>query len=162
KVLHIDWEMTLEPVKLRYQRLAHALQIDLSALGGRLEVSSMPEIYLSSDGAEAALTRKCAGKTLAILDNLLASCPDGKGENDASIRRNLDKLTRVSAKTGCSFLVFVHEGKVTDTSRSRPRLQRVRGASAITDAAGSVISVWSKDGVLTLTHSKASMGPLGE
>lgn len=160
-VAHIDYEMTPAPVQRRYQRQAAGHGIDLA--GCDLVLSSMPPVYLSDDDAEAALVELVAGKVLCIVDNLAAAIAtsDAK-ENEASVRKYLDRLTRVSERTGCAFLVLVHERKA---GKDEPGgLQRVRGSSAITDASGAVLSVSAGegDGVLSLAQTKASVRKTGD
>jgi hypothetical protein len=160
-VLHIDFEMTLDPIRRRYQRLAFACGVELAKCA--LELISMPEIYLSDQDAEQALVRVCAGKILVIVDNLAAATATALSkENESNIRKYLDILTRVSAKTGCTFVVLVHERKAGKDDPGG--LQRVRGSSAITDAAGSVvsISVAEGDGVITVSQTKTSVRRRGE
>lgn len=161
-VLHLDYEMTDDPLDRRYQRLAFAYGIDLAA--SNLELISMPDIYLSDKDAEVALIEVCAGKMLTVIDNLAAATATAlTKENEAAHRRYLDLLTRVSKKTGCAFLVLVHERKA---SKDEPAstLQRVRGNSALTDAAGAVVSISAAegDGVITMTQSKASYRKPGD
>jgi hypothetical protein len=160
-VLHVDYEMTLDPIKRRYQRLALAYGVDLASCA--LEAISMPEIYLSDRDAEQALARVCMGKLVVVVDNLAAAIATSLSkENESAVRRYLDILTRVSSKTGCAFIVLVHERK---KSKDDPGgLQRVRGSSAITDAAGSVISVSvaEGDGVITASQTKTSLRRKGD
>jgi hypothetical protein len=159
-VLHIDYEMTLDPIKRRYQRLAKAYEIDLAAC--ELGVVSMPDIYLSSPDAEDALVAVCEGRTLCIIDNLAAATATALAkENESSIRKYLDSLTRVSSRTGCTFIVLVHERK---SGKDEPGgLQRVRGSSAITDASGAVISIGSpEDGTVTVSQTKTSHRKRGD
>ncbi len=160
-VVHIDYEMTLDPVKLRYQRLAEAYDIDLAACN--LTVVSMPRIYLSSEAAEDALIEACDGKRVCIIDNLAAALgPTPIKENESGIRNYLDLLTRVSKATGCTFLVLVHERKASK-EEGGSGLQRVRGSSAITDASGSVISISpAEDGIVTVSHTKTSHRKKGD
>jgi hypothetical protein len=161
-VRHIDYEMTYKPTKARYQRFAYGLGVDLAVVAERIGVSSMPRLYLSDAGAEDALLRASDGAALVIIDSLAAACStDGRSENDAAVRRNLDKLTRVSDRTGATFLVLVHENK-QQHGDDRPALQRVRGSGAITDAAGSVVSVTAHGGMLTLRQTKRWHGSHGE
>lgn len=155
RVIHIDYEMTLDPVKRRYQRLALALGIDLA--GCDLGTSSMPSVYLSDASAEDALCRCVDGGTLAFVDNLAAATATAtEKENESGIRKYLDKLTRVTSRTGCTFVVLVHERKASKDEGGG--MQRVRGSGAITDAAGSVISVGATegDGIVSIGQTKAS------
>ncbi len=160
-VLHIDYEMTLDPIRRRYQRLATAY--DLGLAGCALEAVSMPSIYLSDTDAEEALFEVCTGRRLCIIDNLAAATASAVAkENESAIRKYLDVLTRVSARTNCTFLVLVHERKAGKDEQGG--LQRVRGSSAITDASGSVISitVGDGDGIVTLSQTKTSHRKKGD
>lgn len=158
-VLHFDYEMTREPLQRRYQRLAIGHGIELASCD--LNLCSMPEIYLSDDRAEDELCRVTENVGFAIVDNLAAATASAQtGENESGIRRYLDRLTRVTAKTGCAFMVLAHERKGgKDEDGSSSPLQRVRGSSAITDACGSVVSVAASKtaGILTLAQTKASL-----
>lgn len=162
RVLHFDYEMTRDPLQRRYQRLAVGHKIDL--LECDLSLCTMPEIYLSDERAESALCEASEGAQLAIIDNLAAACATGNvGENEAAMRRYLDTLTRVSSKTGCSFIVLAHERKASKEEASAG-IQKVRGSSAITDACGSVISIkGSKEtGIITIEQTKSSLRKGGE
>ena len=159
-VHHLDYEMGREPTMERYQRLTRGLGVDLAGLAERLRVSCYPRTYLSDDGAEHEMARLCDGVALMIVDSLAAAtATNGKGENDSGVRRYLDRLARVSDRTGTVIVVLVHEGKQGE--HDRPQLQKVRGHSGIIDAAGNVVSVSSHNGVLRLTHTKPSMGRAG-
>ena len=159
-VLWLDYEMTLTPTRRRLQRIAHGMGVDLAALP--FGVVSMPSVYLSDDDSEDMLCRTADGHVLAFVDNLAAAtATSGDKENESGIRRHLDKLTRVTQRTGCTFMTLVHERKA---GKDEPGgLQRVRGSSAITDAAGAVISIAAGegDGILSLTQSKASARKAG-
>ncbi len=155
-VKHFDYEMTQDPLQRRYQRLAIGHGIELAEC--QLELSSMPTIYLSDDAAESALCRATEGTLFAILDNLAAATASSlTKENESGIRKYLDRLTRVTSKTGCTFWVLAHERKASK-EEGGSGLQRVRGSSAITDACGSVVSinVAAGTGVLSLSHNKSS------
>lgn len=162
-VWHFDYEMTQSPLQRRYQRLAHGHGIALASCA--LTLCSMPEIYLSDDRAEDELCKATEGVSLAVVDNLAAAAATSDvGENEAGIRRYLDRLTRVTSKTDCAFIVLAHERKGNKNDDESTSLQRVRGSSAITDACGSVISI-SADldaGVLILSQRKASAGKAGD
>ena len=124
----------------------------------------MPDVYLSDPDAEGALVEVCRGVTLAIVDNLLAACASATlKENESGIRRFLDILTRVTSKTGCAFVVLVHERKAGKDDQGGG-LQRVRGSSAITDAAGSVISIGAAegDGIVSAQQTKSSLRKKGD
>ncbi len=155
-VRHFDYEMTQDPLQRRYQRLAVGHGIELASCD--LQLSSMPSIYLSDDAAESALCRATEGALFAIMDNLAAATASSlTKENESGIRKYLDRLTRVTSKTGCTFWVLAHERKASK-EEGGSGLQRVRGSSAITDACGSVvsISVAPGTGVMSLSHNKSS------
>src|SRR5258708_40109803 len=63
-VLHIDYEMTLDPIKRRYQPLAYAYGIALESCA--LETISVPDVYLGDNDAAAALLDVCRDKTVVI------------------------------------------------------------------------------------------------
>lgn len=162
-VWHFDYEMTQDPLQRRYQRLAVGYGIDLASCD--LHLCSMPSVYLSDDDAEAEMCRATEGVRFAIIDNLAAACATAKmGENESGIRRYLDRLTRVTSRTGCAFMVLAHERKGSKEDDGASALQRVRGSSAITDACGSVISIVGdkKTGMLTLEQNKSSLRRKGD
>ena len=72
RVLHFDYEMTLEPIQRRYQRLAVGHGLNL-ACKRNLGISSMPGLYLSDAAAEDALCAATERATLALVDNLAAA-----------------------------------------------------------------------------------------
>lgn len=156
-VLHLDHEQGPEQTYRRYQRLARGEGIDLGALGAQLGVAMLPRLRLTDDDAEAWIRELATGRVLVIIDSLRAAVR-GVGENDSGLRESLDLLTRVSCATRCAFLVVAHEGKNSDATAGRPALQRLRGSSAIADAAGCVWSLTGRDGVLSIEHAKASYG----
>lgn len=161
-VWHFDYEMTRAPLQRRYQRLAVGHEIPLQDCD--LHLCSMPEIYLSDTAAQDALSRATEDVSLAIIDNLsAATATSSLKENEAGIRRYLDMLTRVTEKTGCAFLVLVHERKASKEDGADP-LQMVRGNSSITAAANSVVRlVADKDtGTLALSQPKASSRRAGD
>jgi hypothetical protein len=163
RVLHLDFEQGSHLTRLRYQKLARALGVNLAALGNALEVAILPRTRLSTAEAEGLLAEACDGRALCIVDNLRAAVDTkGGGENESEFRAVLDKLTRVSEQTGCCFLILAHEGKPSESNRGRAAIHRVRGTSAITDAAGCVLSITSRDGVLKIEHAKSSYGATQE
>ncbi len=155
RVCHFDYEMTQDPLQRRYQRLALGHGIALPSCD--LLLASMPNIYLSDEKAEEAYCRATEGAMFAIVDNLAAATASSlTKENESGIRKYLDRLTRVTQKTGCAFWVLAHERKASK-EEGGSGLQRVRGSSAITDACGSVISISvSATGIMSLSHNKSS------
>jgi hypothetical protein len=160
RVVHLDYEMGPAVVDRRYQRLAHAIGVSLKAVGQRLRVCSLPRLHLSSDSTvvEAALLEACDATALAIIDSLRAACPHAKSENDSAMRLYLDILTRVSIATGCAIVVLAHEGKPSGENGGRSSQHRLRGSSAIFDAANTVLSVVGRKRHLEITQTKAVHG----
>jgi hypothetical protein len=100
RVLHIDYEQGHRLTRERYQRLAAAMLVTPDELEGRLELVSLPQVYLDSPAAEGFLIDKVKGFDLAIVDSLRAAGPTLE-ENDSAVRGLLDGLNRVSERTGC-------------------------------------------------------------
>jgi RecA-family ATPase len=72
-----------------------------------------------------------------MIDSFRAAIP-GQDENESSVRTFLDKLTRVSETTGCSFVVLHHAGK---GSKEKDGREKGRGSGAIFDACGTVLDL---------------------
>lgn len=149
-VVHIDYEQTSLITRWRYQRLAWAMGVDLAALGDLISLASMPRVYLTSKDAEEQLVRLCTGKVLCVIDNFRAACP-GVDENKSEVRQYLDMLSSVTNRTGCTFIVLVHEGK--EGKEPRRSAQRVRASSAVTDACQQLISCTADDGCVKIEPS---------
>lgn len=156
RVLHLDYELGPYLPTTRYQRLARGKGIDLAELGERLELVPFAH-QLSEDDNGRALIEACRGATLLVVDNFRSAFPS-LDENDSSARKPLDGLARISTETGCVMVVLVHEHKASRETASRSKGQRIRGSSALYDAAGCVLSVSSEDGLITIEHTKATMG----
>ncbi|NOU31276.1 MAG: AAA family ATPase [Polyangiaceae bacterium] len=143
----------------RYQRLARGHGVDLRAIApDSLRVATLPPC-LDRDDAEALLLRAIAppGRpptTMVILDSLRALVPT-LDENSSDVRRPLDMLTRLSEKTGATFVVIHHAGKPSADRANGARFAP-RGSSAIFDAAQSVFVLASEDGKAPsrVTHTK--------
>lgn len=138
-VWHLDYEQGGYATKRRYQRLARGHGIPRDAIGDRLQVTIFPDVYLDSPDAVDAYARAVEGVPVAILDALRGATPT-MDENDSTIRRCLDNLTRISERTGTAFIVLHHAGKSRDNETSDPR-KIPRGSSAIFDACGCVLSI---------------------
>jgi len=138
-VRHLDYEQGRHATLKRYQRLAFGSGISRASVGGRLEVSVFPEVYLDTPDAQDIYAKAVEGVGLVILDALRGATPT-IDENDSAIRRCLDNLTRVSEKTGTAFLILHHAGKSRDEEGSDPR-KVPRGSSAIFDASGCVFAI---------------------
>lgn len=136
RVRHLDYEQGFKASAKRYQRLAIGHGIHPDALGGRLELADMPNVYLNSPGAVDAYATACEGADVVVLDSLRGATP-GTDENASEIREHLDALTRVSGKTGTAFVVIHHAGKPKDRDSDARTI--ARGSSAIFDACGCVL-----------------------
>jgi len=157
KVLHIDYEQGARLSRDRYQRLAKGMQLAPADLGDRLNLVSMPQHYMDMEGSEGFMLKACEGYNLAIVDSFRA-CSPTVDENDSEARLVLDKLTRVSEKTGCCFIVIHHARKpARDGSKGGGAMMDVRGSGALFDACACVLhlTMTDKDDDRTLKQSKA-------
>ncbi len=159
-ILHLDYEQPRWVTQRRYQRLAHGLEVNLADLGNRIRLANLPAMMLSDSNAEQVLSAACEGIELCIIDSFRAACRDVE-ENSSQVREYLDRLTRVSDRTGTIFLVVTHANKESKATRGRPTGQRVRGSSSIFDAAGVVLSVSSDGAHVQIEQVKSSMGRAG-
>jgi hypothetical protein len=139
EVRHLDYEQGKHATLKRYQRLAIGHGISRDTLGSRLKVAIFPDVYLDTASAQDIYARSIEGVGVVILDALRGATPS-IDENDSTIRRCLDNLTRVSEKTGTAFIVLHHAGKNRDEEGADPR-KLPRGSSAIFDACGCVFTV---------------------
>lgn len=153
-VLHFDWEQGLRLTSERYQRMAHARGIGLASLP--LSLASHPREGLLAPKAEESLLRDCEGRALGIVDSL-AVASAGLDENSTEIRRPLDLLTRVSERTGISWMVIHHAKKTKQEDAQQVDVrQLVRGSSGIFDACSSVFVMQGQAGKpATCSHVKA-------
>lgn len=156
RVLHIDYEQGAHLTRSRYQRIAAAMMVTPDELAGRLELVSLPQLYLDNPGNEASLTKKVRGFDLAIVDSLRAAGPTLE-ENDSTVRALLDMLTRISERTGCCFVVIHHARKpMKDGAGGGGAKMAIRGSGAIFDACSSVLILEAEKGQPTrCTHEKA-------
>jgi len=146
RCIHIDHEQGERLCRERYQRLALAYGIPFDELEGMLALCSMPSLYLTHKAAEDALVAVCMGAAICLIDSFRASVP-GVDENDSKVREYLDILTRVSERTGCTFIVIHHAGKSKgDEHGSRDERQSPRGSSGIFDACQTVLKFDGKKG----------------
>jgi len=139
EVRHLDYEQGRHATLKRYQRLALGHGIDRSMVGDRIQVCVFPDVYLDSKDAQDAYARAVEGVHVVVLDALRGATPS-LDENDSTIRRCIDNLTRVSEKTGTAFLILHHAGKSRGDDDGDPR-KVPRGSSAIFDACGCVYTV---------------------
>jgi hypothetical protein len=133
---HFDYEQGRHASIKRYQRLALGMGIDPREIAGRLELCVFPDVYLNSSDAIDVYARETEGYGLAILDALRGAAP-GEDENDSSVRRLIDMLSRVSEKNGTVFELIHHAGKTKDSHKDARMV--LRGSSGIFDACGSVL-----------------------
>lgn len=155
RVLHIDYEQGAHLTRSRYQRIAAAMMVTPDELAGRLELVSLPQLYLDNPANEASLTDKVRGFDLAIVDSLRAAGPTLE-ENDSTVRALLDMLTRISERTGCCFVVIHHARKPMKDGAGGGAKMAIRGSGAIFDACSSVLILEAEKGQPTrCTHEKA-------
>jgi len=156
KVLHIDYEQGTRLSRDRYQRLAKGMQLKPEDLGDRLSLVSMPQHYMDREDSEQFMLKACEGYTLAIIDSFRA-CSPTVDENDSEARLVLDKLTRVSEKTGCCFIVIHHARKPPRDGGKGSAMMDIRGSGALFDACACVIHLGmsGKDDDRMLSQSKA-------
>lgn len=153
RVLHVDYEQGTHLTRLRYQRLAQARGIDPRALDGRLVLAPLPPWYLDGDSGDV-LTRLCEGFDLVIVDSFRAACPH-TDENASDSRIPLDRLGRMSEKTGVAPVVIHHARKPVRDAQGGARMS-VRGSGALYDACGSVLVFAAEKGEpTTVAHEKA-------
>ena len=139
----------------RLQRQARGLGIDLSQYPtNALRYAEFPDVYLTEkgDGVDK-IARAVDGMGLCMLDSAKAITP-GMDENDSKIRIPFDALSRVTAKTGCVFLVVHHFGKTGEKPKALK--ERMRGSSALFDA---MQTVWgleqnAREGYTQMSLSK--------
>ncbi len=143
----------------RLQRVARGRGIDLLRdAAPRLELISLPPIFLNTPGAESAYARATDGVTVAFLDTFAAATP-GEDENDKRIAEHLLMLGRVSEKNGCNFLVAHHQGKAgKDSAKDKDPRERMRGNSSLFGAAGYVYDLSGGKGEPKLMQQSKARG----
>lgn len=154
RVLHLDYEQGSRLTRERYQRLALPMMLGPADLGDRLALSTMPPMYLDNPKAEKELEQTVKGYTLVIIDSLRAACPT-MDENSSDARRVLDMLSRVSERTGATFIVIHHARKPNVTQAGGAKMA-IRGSGALYDACGSVLIFEAEKGQpIRISHEKA-------
>jgi hypothetical protein len=154
RVVHIDHEVGRRATLKRYARLAFVEQITPDMVADRLRIACLPKVRLSDAQAEDWYMRTCDGVALCMIDSLRAAMP-GVDENEAFVRDHIDKLLRVSERTGCSFVLLHHTGKGGEKEDER---DAGRGSVAIFDAGGTVLKLTAeKQGQKDVTITKAHM-----
>ncbi|AKT38281.1 AAA family ATPase [Chondromyces crocatus] len=153
-VRHVDHEQGRHATLKRYQRLALGMDLTPEDIDGRLQVSVYPSVYLNLADAEDAYAKACEGVDLVIIDALKGATP-GVDENDSKIRHCIDTLSRVSDRTGTTFLIIHHSGKPKESHADARTVPR--GSSAIFDACGSVLVMLGEKGKPKLVrHEKVA------
>lgn len=140
-VRHLDYEQGFRATAKRYQRLAMGAHLSEQDVAGNLALAVFPELFLNSDKAVDAYARAVDGAKVVVLDAFRGAIP-GADENDSGVRVYLDNLTRVSEKTGATFVVIHHAGKPKDGHDDARTV--ARGSSAIFDASGCVLLLSAK------------------
>jgi hypothetical protein len=155
RVLHLDYEQGMHLTCTRYQRLARARGIDPATLSGRLMLAPFPGWYLDGDTNDELL-RLCEGVDVVIVDSFRAACPRTE-ENSSEARVPIDRLTRISEKTGVTGIVIHHARKPSRESSGGARMS-IRGSGALYDACGSVLVFSGEKGEPpTVAHEKAKI-----
>lgn len=134
RVLHVDLEQGKRLTKRRYKKLAHAMGIELGALGDRLVVAARPSLRLVPEHHDRWV-KLMTGRTLVIIDSWRAACPS-VDENSSDVRQSLDMLGSLSEVTGCRALVIHHARKPQD-GESGSRFT-IRGSSGFYDGCDAI------------------------
>ncbi|MFO0665073.1 MAG: AAA family ATPase [Polyangiaceae bacterium] len=162
-VAHLDWEQGHRVTAERYQRLARAEGLGLSALASLpLKLCVHPEIGLEAADAEDVYSRAFGNAGLVIVDSLRAAAPTAD-ENSSEIRRYIDVLNRSAEKTGAT-VVIIHHARKPSADASDGARYKIRGSGAIFDACGSVFVFSAEKGAATrVSHEKCrNKGILGD
>ncbi len=139
RVLHLDYEMNWGVLQERYSELCQTEGIDYIAdVGDRLDYGEHPDFYLNDPDAEAIFERETEGAEVIVIDAFRPAIP-GESENDSMIRRFVDMVRRLSARTGKLFVFLLHVGHAGRNQPAEPR-----GTSAVKDASGAVFSVYGE------------------
>lgn len=157
-VVHLNWEMPTDALRLRYQRLARGRGVDISTADlGIANRAELAGFELASSDARRRLVDTVSGAALLVVDSLRAALP-GVDENGSEVRRYLDLLLEVSEVTGVCALVIHHEGKPPSTGETRSAQHRLRGSSGINDAADTTWHVEPAEVGWRLRQGKVSRG----
>ena len=153
RVCHLDYEQGSRLTSERYQRLAKQMRLGPEHLVDRLDVAFMPELYLDHDAAEDCLSQFVDGAVLCIVDSFRACAPSAEENDSGAVRMVLDKCTRVSERTGCTFVMIHHARKPSQDGGGK---FAIRGSSAVFDACQSVLVFAGEKGQpITVEHHKA-------
>jgi RecA-family ATPase len=157
KALHLDWEMGSQTAEFYHYRMRKGL---IASSGKEVEycdyLDMTQQFKLNDENqamVESQLNRICQGYTVVVLDSLIA-CMPGTDINADEVRRYLDLLNRVAAKTGACLLIIHHEGK----SSGGDALKRVKGSSSIIAAVqGSIALERLKDDTIKAATGKVRL-----
>lgn len=136
-VRHVDFEQGAGTL-MRYQRLARGMGISESEMGERLQVAVFPRLFLDTT-SESEWCKHADGCKLMMLDALRGVMPS-VDENSSAIQEYMAKLTSISDKTGCSFILLHHpaKGAMSPGQYQRSDIDSLRGSSGIAATLGSV------------------------
>jgi hypothetical protein len=153
RVVHLDYEQGRRVTHERYQRLASGMGFDLAAVGDSLRLAVNPAVYLHGSDALDVYKRVCDGTSLVIVDSLRAAAPT-LDENASEVRQTLDLMNRAAEPYG-TVVVFVHHVRKPKSEGDGGARYRIRGSSALYDAAGSVFVFGAEKGQPTrVEHEK--------
>jgi hypothetical protein len=152
-VIHVDYEQGERLTRIRYQRLARAMRLNLASLGDRLALAVMPKIKLGREFM-TQWYELMTERNLLIVDSLRAAT-FGEDENSSQIRGALDMLGEISEQTGCRALVIHHARKPSQDSPAGGRFA-IRGSSAIYDASDCAYVFSAEKGApIRVAHERA-------
>lgn len=152
----LDYENGFYEMARRLQANAKALELATPVQG--IGLITMPDMYMTSDGFEASITKLAAAYQVIVIDTLKAASP-GVDENDSKMRESLDRLRRVGERTNCTFVVLIHSKKKSNSATEIDPRERGRGSSAIYDAADAQLGIEYEQGKpLQVVQTKARSG----
>ena len=152
----LDYENGFYEMARRLQANAKALELDTPVQG--IGLITMPDLYMTSDGFEASVTKLAGAYQVICIDTLKAASP-GVDENDSKMRESLDRLRRVGERTGATFVVLIHSKKKSNSQTEIDPRERGRGSSAIYDAADAQLGIEYEQGKpLQVVQTKARSG----
>lgn len=153
KVLHLDYEQGSRLTRWRYQRLAQARGLTAVDLDNYLALAALPEMYLDNSRGLEELERIIQGWDVVIVDSFRAASP-GVDENSSDARMPLDAMTRLSERSGASFVV-IHHARKPNQDRQGGTKMSIRGSGAIFDGCASVLVFdGEKDQPKVVSHEK--------
>jgi len=139
KVIHFDWELGEEDVRLYYWRIFNGLGL------GKNTPQNIELIYpkstLEHKNAKEMLINLCSDKILAIFDCLGAATPTSD-LNDDRIRQYIDLLNDVGNKVNCAMILLHHEAK--SSIGKTGAIDKSKGNSSIISACGGSIRLYKE------------------